>query len=76
MISLFIVKCRPPSYQENITVSGYALPALENTEISLSCPPGYRFPDGEDATVMSTCTSEAEWWPDLSQLECHRRFLQ
>ena len=35
--------------------------------LSLSCPSGYvSFPD------HSTCTSEALWSPDLSQLECIR----
>ncbi len=65
----FTVKCDPPSPQENINISGYVFPALENAQISVSCLPGY-FPDArETTTIKSRCTSEGTWEPDLD-LEC------
>ena len=63
----FAVKCElPPSLQENVIINGYVYPALENTQIFLSCPPGYGLPHRE---VVSTCTSEAMWLPDFSMLD-------
>ena len=69
LISLLpLVKCEPPSYQEHDIV--YDSPALENTHISFSCPPGYGFFDCEHTNITSTCTNEAVWSPDLSSLQC------
>ena len=48
-------------------MDGYAFPALENSQISVSCPPGYSLPRGE--VIISTCTSEAVWSPDLLDLD-------
>ena len=55
--------------QDNIIVSGYVFPALENAQISLSCVPGYSRPDEEATALTSTCTSEGIWYPHLSVLE-------
>ena len=65
------MKCEPPHHRKNvIVVNGYTFPALENSQISLSCSPGYSFPNRNATTVTSTCTSEAMWWPDPSELRC------
>ena len=69
---IFAVKCEPPSHPENVVVNGYVSPALENAQISLSCPPDHGFPHSE---VISTCTGEGVWSPDISllDLECQQR---
>lgn len=64
---IITVKCEQPSQQWNVNAT-----ALENDQISLSCPPGYGFRNGKE--VISTCTSEAVWSPDLSQLECLSKY--
>ena len=69
----FAVKCElPPSIQEIVIINGSISPALENTQIFLSCPPGYGLPHRE---VVSICTSEAVWLPDFSllDLECQHK---
>ena len=50
-----------------MVVNGYIPPALENARIFLSCLPGYGSPHTRE--VVSTCTSEAVWSPDFSQLD-------
>ena len=51
----------------------YLSPALENSQISVSCLPGYDLPH-RIQEIISTCTSEAVWSPDLLQdLECQRK---
>jgi hypothetical protein len=69
----FTVKCEPPSHRENVVIIGFVSSALENAQISISCLPGYVLPHEE---VISTCTSEAMWSPDLSlqlDLECQHK---
>ena len=56
-----------------MVIDGYAFPALENSHISVSCLPGYDLPHGE--VVVSTCTSEAVWSPDLQDLDCQRKLI-
>ena len=70
----FIVKCESPSNRENIIINGHVSPALENAQISLSCPPGYGFPDREATTITSTCTNEAVWYPNISLLQCQGKY--
>jgi hypothetical protein len=75
VLFIFTVKCEPPSLQENVVINGYISPALENTQISVSCLPDYGLPHGL-REVISTCTSEAVWSPDLLQdLECRSRLI-
>ena len=52
-----------------MVISEYVSPALENSQIFFSCLPGYDFPHSL-REVISTCTSEAVWSPDLLDLEC------
>ena len=74
LIFTFVVKCEPLSHRENIIVNGYASPALENAQISLSCPPGYGFPDMKATMITSTCTNEAVWYPNISLLQCQGKY--
>ena len=53
-----------------MVINGYVTPALENAQIFLSCRLG--IPHKE---VISTCTNEAVWSPDVSllDLECQHK---
>ncbi len=44
LFSLIAVKCEPPAHRENVVISGYTFPALENAQISVSCLSGYGLP--------------------------------
>ena len=57
-----------------MVINRYITPALENAQIFLSCRPRPGFPHKE---VISTCTSEAVWSPDISLLdhECQHKKL-
>ena len=50
-----------------VEIAGYSNPALEGTDITLSCPSGLVL-TGSNSTA--TCTGNGKWEPDLGQREC------
>jgi hypothetical protein len=48
-------------------IADYSHPALEGTNVSLSCPPGLVL-TGPNASV---CMENGEWEPDPSQVQCN-----
>ena len=62
-------KCSDPSallQDKSITVGGYNSPALEEENISFSCPPGWSI----TGPNTSTCMGNGEWEPNFREVEC------
>ena len=51
-----------------VEVVGYSNPALEGTDITLSCPSGQVL-TGRNST-SATCMWNGKWEPDLEEVEC------
>ena len=69
---LTIAKCVYPSSHNgsNIQVVDYVAPALEGSEVRLSCTPGLVLAGPN----VSVCTGNGEWEPDPSQARCKGMF--
>ena len=71
---LHVGKCEPPETGENMNQSNReAVSFLEDSQILISCSPGYSMLNGKSTIVTCTCSSSdtsCSWSPDPAQLQC------
>ena len=52
-----------------VKVMGYNNPAVEGTNITLSCPSGLVL-TGPSDMYIATCMENGKWEPDLGEMDC------
>lgn len=68
-ISMIAGECKNPVDTDlfsNVKVNNYSDPALEGTNVTLSCPDGYTL-KGSD---VISCNSDGKWEPSLESILC------